>query len=312
MTSEENHAFETIGVGDLEKGNETVVRRNIPIVMLLQGETIGKKYLLQKSEMLIGRAPNCDIILSDFEISRRHTIIAYENMERASEPPRCVIRDLGSKNGTYVNGEKADAQVLRDKDIIAIGSVVLGFYLKDEIEVKFDSELYSMATIDSLTGVYNKYYFQRELQRELQRAMRGKAELALIFCDLDAFKKVNDTYGHLAGDAILRRLGEILLGNVREYDICARYGGDEFAIILPATDLKDAMFVANRLHTTVNSQAIPYQNLSIPITVSIGVAPLLEYMTTVEDLVGLADKALYKAKEQGRNQVCCLNEKQTS
>ncbi|MCX7015536.1 MAG: GGDEF domain-containing protein [Candidatus Sumerlaeota bacterium] len=298
---------ETVGIEDLQEldaGPRVSTRKNVPIIMLLQGENVGRKYLLQKREIIIGRAPEADIRLFDFEISRRHSSIVYENIQRPEEAPHCVVSDLNSKNGTLVNGVKVESQPLRDKDIVTVGSTVLGFYLKDEVEVKFDAELYSMATVDSLTGVHNKFYFQREFQRELKRAERGSNPLALVFCDLDHFKRVNDTYGHLAGDFILRKLGEILLSSMREYDICARYGGEEFAVALPGTSLEGALAVAERLRARVAERPFDYQGHAIPITISIGVAVLDGTMDSAEALLHAADKALYEAKSLGRNRVC--------
>jgi two-component system cell cycle response regulator len=278
-------------------------RQNIPILMILQGDGQGKKFPLTDRESLIGRSPDAYIQLSDFEISRNHAKVVYENQSQKDEPPRCVLVDEGSRNGTFVNGERIKSCPLQDKDIIAIGSILAGYYVKDENEVRFDSELYSMATIDSLTGVYNKHYFQRELQRELQRALRGGAPLTLLFCDLDRFKRINDTYGHLAGDMILRKIGEILTGTHREYDICARYGGEEFAVILPSTTMRDAEFAAERLRMSVESHIFTYQEEIIRMTISVGVAALKPDMRSAEDLIKAADDALYRAKEGGRNQV---------
>jgi len=311
MSEKESLTNETVGIDDLRESGElpgAARRKNIPILMHLQGENVGRKHLLQRPETLIGRSLECDIQLSDFEASRRHSVIAYENISRPAEPPRCVIRDLNSKNGTLVNGERVSAHTLRDKDIIAIGGTVLGFYLKDEVEARFDAELYSLATVDPLTGVFNKYYFHREFQRELRRAERAKAPLCLLFCDLDLFKAVNDTHGHLAGDFILRKLGEILLGNVREYDICCRYGGEEFAVVMPSTTLEGARQVAERLRSIVESSAFEYQGRLIRITISIGLAPWLEGMRSVEDLIQAADKTLYRAKREGRNRVVAASD----
>jgi two-component system, cell cycle response regulator len=278
-------------------------RRNIPILMLLQGETVGKKFLLNKPRMQIGRSPDSDMVLADFEVSRKHSVIIYENIERPDEPPRCYIHDLTSKNGTFVNGKRVVSHVLHDKDIITIGAAVFGYYLKDEIEIKFDAQLYSLATVDSLTGVYNKFYFQRTFQREFQRSARSKSPLSLFFIDIDHFKKTNDTFGHLAGDFVLRKIGEILLRNMREYDICGRYGGEEFTVALPATPLDAATMVADRLRAVIEGFEFKHQEQTIPTTVSIGVACSQPSVSTPEELLQIGDEALYRAKQEGRNRV---------
>ena len=295
---------ETIGVDDADGLGKPGPRRNIPILMLLQGETVGKKFLLNKPRMQIGRSPECDMVLADFEVSRKHSVMIYENIDRPEELPRCFIHDLSSKNGTFINGKRVASHSLHDKDIITIGSAVFGYYLKDEIEIKFDAQLYSLATVDSLTGLHNKYYFQRTFQKEFQRSERSKSPMSLFFLDIDHFKGTNDTYGHLAGDYVLRKIGEILLRNMREYDICGRYGGEEMTIALPATPVDAAASVAERLRATIENFEFRYQETLIPTTVSIGVASTENIdVSSPEDLLQAADEALYKAKQGGRNKV---------
>jgi len=297
---------ETLGVEEVESPGlvgKPGPRRNIPILMLLQGETVGKKFLLNKPRMQLGRSPESDLVLADFEVSRRHSVLIYENIDRPEELPRCYIHDLNSKNGTYVNGKRIVSHALHDKDIITVGAAVFGYYLKDEIEINFDAQLYSLATVDSLTGVYNKFYFQRTYQREFQRAARSKSPLSLFFLDIDHFKVTNDTFGHLAGDFVLRKIGQILLGNMREYDICGRYGGEEFTVALPATPLDAAAMVADRLRQAIAAFEFKHQDDVIPTTVSIGVASNELGINTPDELLERGDQALYQAKQQGRNRV---------
>jgi len=308
VTTQQTDPFpnETIGVDDLPSAPDlagTIARKNVPILMFLQGESVGRKHRLKDAETVIGRAADCAIQLTDVEVSRNHSAISYANLDDPESAPQCILRDLNSKNGTFVNGKRITVHALQDKDIISLGATALGYYLKDEVEVQFDAELYSMATVDSLTGVYNKQYFYREFQREMKRVERGQTSVSLVFCDLDHFKRVNDTHGHLAGDYVLRKLGEILLGNVREYDICARYGGEEFAIILAATDMEGAKMVAERLRQRVENCRFEYEGIVIPMTISIGVATNREDLYTVTGMIQAADDALYRAKKSGRNRV---------
>jgi len=283
---------------------KTSHRRNIPILMLLQGDTVGKKFLLNKRQLNIGRSPDSDLVLTDSEVSRKHSAIVYENCDQPEEMPRCFVHDLNSKNGTLVNGKRVVSMPLKDRDIITIGQAVLGFYLKDEVEIKFDAQLFSMATVDSLTGLYNKYYFQRTYQREYQRATRGNTPLTLFFIDVDEFKKINDTFGHVSGDAVLRKIGEILMHNMREYDVCGRYGGEEFTVALPSTTLEAAEIVAERLRRMIEETEFVFREQIIPTTVSIGLASTEDSaIHSPEDLIHAADQALYRAKQQGRNRV---------
>jgi two-component system cell cycle response regulator len=306
MAKNPPHSTETIGIEGMGAPDEAPAgtsRKNIPVLMVLQGETPGKKFLLSVGETIIGRSPEAEITLSDSEISRKHAAVVYEPPAEKGGPPSCVVRDLDSKNGTRINGRRTASHVLRDKDVIAAGSTVLAYYLKDEIELKFDAELYSLATLDPLTGLFNKYYFHREYHREFYRSQRTDSPLSMCFCDLDHFKGINDTHGHLAGDFILRKIGEIFLCNMREYDMSARYGGEEFVVVLPATPMDAAVTVAERLRKTVESYVFQFQEQTIPVTISVGIAALGPEMESPQQLLQSADNALLKAKESGRNRI---------
>ena len=172
---------------------------------------------------------------------------------------------------------------------------------------------------DGLTNAYNRRYFDERLKHEIDRCVRKKTDLAFLFIDIDFFKKVNDTYGHQAGDAVLVKLVSLMRDQVRSSDIVARYGGEEFAIILPETGLHIANEVAERIRNRVENQKLTFNNNTLNITVSIGLASLsqIKYQTgtnvkgqsnkTPDNLDQLllrkADEALYQAKQTGRNQV---------
>lgn len=153
------------------------------------------------------------------------------------------------------------------------------------------------AVIDQLTKLYNKHFFEMTLTQEISRAQRYQQHLSLVIGDLDHFKEVNDTYGHLTGDKVLRELGKIIRHYCRQSDIPVRWGGEEFAILLPETDLAGGEALAERIHQTIGT----YQFEGVPhITASFGVATLT---SDAQDLLSRADAALYEAKKQGRNQV---------
>lgn len=161
------------------------------------------------------------------------------------------------------------------------------------------------AVTDGLTGLYNHAHFKELLALEFARCKRYGAPLSLLLVDVDFFKKINDTYGHLTGDVVLRRVAHALRGQVRDCDWVARYGGEEMAILLPSTDLKGALVVAERIRRFVRDMVfMTEEKLQIPpITVSIGVAQQRKTDTPTE-LINRADQALYHAKSNGRNQVC--------
>jgi len=156
---------------------------------------------------------------------------------------------------------------------------------------------------DFLTGLFNRRYFMELAEAELIRSERYDRPLSVFMLDVDHFKKINDTHGHNAGDAVLRRLGEIMQNALREVDIIGRMGGEEFAILLPETTLENAAMVAERLREKISLQAISLSGgLPLHITVSIGVAALSGKDLNIDTLLSFADEALYEAKRE-RNQV---------
>jgi diguanylate cyclase (GGDEF)-like protein len=165
-----------------------------------------------------------------------------------------------------------------------------------------------LAITDGLTGLYNRRHFYEVLERGVGEINRYYGHLSLIMLDIDDFKAYNDTYGHLVGDALLRELAQILTRDIRKVDIVARYGGDEFIILLPHTDKKQAVALAERVRTSVKGHRfLGAEGLSSEITISLGVAACPEDVVESEPLVRAADMALLEAKK-GRNKVCSYEE----
>jgi two-component system cell cycle response regulator len=166
------------------------------------------------------------------------------------------------------------------------------------------NKMAEMSTRDELTGVYNRRYFMEALEREVSKAKRYGNELVLCMLDLDHFKEVNDTYGHPAGDMVLREIGKMLKECVRQSDLICRYGGEEFAVILPSTQLEKARLVCERFRGIVKQHQFKYNSFQINITVSIGVTAFNHLIPeSFNDLIAKADEALYRAKAEGRNRV---------
>ena len=174
------------------------------------------------------------------------------------------------------------------------------------------NELALSNRIDGLTQAFNRKHWEECLASEFSRARRYKQELALVMLDLDQFKLLNDTYGHQGGDKVLIETTDVINELLRMGDLFGRYGGEEFSVILPNTELTGAHDVAERIRKTIENSVIEYQGKKINVTVSIGIAVMNEYDTRYEDIISRADIALYKAKNSGRNQVCVAKERSVS
>jgi len=163
---------------------------------------------------------------------------------------------------------------------------------------------YQRATRDELTGLYQREYFFQRLQDELLRSSRYRSPFAILMLDLDGFKMINDVYGHLAGDRYLRALGETIRANLRAADIPGRFGGEEFCLLLPETDLPGAQVIAERIRAAVAALQISEGRETLKTTISIGIAVHPQHFSgTASSLVGAADEALYAAKKSGRNRI---------
>ena len=176
------------------------------------------------------------------------------------------------------------------------------------------AEVLKYATLDALTGLNNRRQFEVRLKQEIANAKRNKKPLCCIMLDIDYFKKVNDTWGHSAGDCVLKSVSKIIVQELREYDIASRYGGEEFCILLPDTKIREAVFVAQRLRKAVESSDVSISEDQVfgadtlKVTISIGVSEFDEGMDMPEKLHQCADIALYEAKHRGRNRVVVYDE----
>lgn len=267
------------------------------VLVRLDGSDVGKVLALPKRDYVIGRRPTSDLVLNFEGVSRRHAQIVYRGDDY-------VLEDLGSANGTTVGGERITRHVLRDGDIIRFGPrVSVRYSVTDAREEKMLRHLYDASVRDSLTGAFNREYLNERLRTEISYAKRHDTNSALIMFDLDHFKRVNDTYGHPAGDEVLVQVAKSAHESLRTEDVFARYGGEEFAISIRGADLDAASSLAERLRR-LNDRVIEFEGASIPITISMGCAAITCCRDpSVEELIGIADRRLYAAKTGGRNRI---------
>lgn len=193
------------------------------------------------------------------------------------------------------------------KDSNGIVTNYVGSHIDITDRKLLEDELNRQAHIDFLTGVSNRRHFMELAEQELNRATRYANSLSIFMMDIDFFKQVNDTHGHKAGDAVLIKLAQVCCETLREVDVIGRIGGEEFAILLPETDMETAAEVAERLRVAITDTKVPLESgLPLRVTVSIGVVSLSSKEDNIDVLLNLADKALYEAKETGRNKVCVV------
>lgn len=262
--------------------------------MVIYGLDLGKKYNLDKPSLIIGRSSKADIQIDQESVSRNHCKILNTGKT-------ILLRDLGSTNGTYINDELVDEYVLRDGDFIKVGRCIFKFLSGSNIENAYHEEIYRLTTVDGLTQVFNKRYFVETLEREIGRAQRYRRDLSLIIFDIDHFKQINDTYGHLAGDYVLKQLAAVIKSRIRREDILARYGGEEFTIVLPEIDAYNAYQFAEKIRQLTEKAVFKFEDTEIPVTISVGVGSLTPDVHDPQEFIKLSDLKLYEAKNKGRN-----------
>ena len=265
-------------------------------LLQLAGPSLGKRFPLG-DKTSVGRAGNADVSFRDKSVSRMLAEIRYNESQ-------LDVSDLTSTNGTFINDDRVESATLQSGDIIRFGRIPFKLLQGEDIESVFHTEIYRLTTTDPMTGLYNRRYFIDSIERELSRSGRYERPLCLLIIDLDHFKKINDSFGHLAGDHILKTTANTLARSLRQSDLLCRYGGEEFCAILPETTLERAIEVAERLRRTVALYTQSFDNDPINVTISIGVS----CSNSSDDTLGVsllkrADMCLLQAKAAGRNSV---------
>jgi diguanylate cyclase (GGDEF)-like protein len=275
--------------------------RRLPVLVVLRGAQVGRRYLLNESSLVLGRRPDrADLVVpGDAQISSVHCRI-----ERGTEPDSWQIVDLSSTNGTIVGDQRIETMAIRDGDRIHLGNTVLKFGFHDELEEEFHKQVDHLMNVDDLTGLPVQRVYEARLQEALFTCARKKQPLAVYMMDMDGLKKINDTHGHLVGAhsiaTVGRRLGVIMEqfgGSV------SRFGGDEFSAFVPNSDKEQSLALGERLRVAVADEAISRGEVTVNPTISIGFAVSPDDGRLPEQLTRHADEALYRAKAAGRNRV---------
>ena len=268
-----------------------------PCLVVIQGPELGRRIALEESSLVVGRELGNDVRVPLDGISREHCLLSLRD-------GGVWVRDLGSTNGTWVNGRALPPRQdvpLVSGDRIELPGVIFKFLEGGDVESQYHEEIYQLTIADALTRAFNRRYLMDFLDREISRCRRHGRPLALLLLDVDHFKRINDGFGHAAGDHVLRELVARLAAMVRREECLARLGGDELALVMPETPREGARIVADRVRERVAEHAFVWSDRTIPVTVSIGLAVLGPDVADAEALLAAADAELYAAKAAGRN-----------
>lgn len=271
------------------------------------GDPIGEVILFKKEEIRMGRASDSDIYMPEVEVSRHHAILERFPDESGRTAVRIV--DLGSTNGTFINGHRIRTpnvpRCLQPGDVLRVGAHAFKLKQLDAVEREYHEAMRLQTTVDPLSGVSNRASVLNFLEKQSDLASRHQRSLSLVLCDLDQFKQINDRWGHPAGDSVLRFFGALLLKRLRASDHAGRIGGEEFLLVLPETSGREAAQLAEALRAGLEAAAIPIEASPDPVAVTccFGVAQKGERDADGGSLLARADVALYRAKAAGRNRV---------
>ena len=265
------------------------------VLVRMEGAEAGRAYEITGASATIGRSLDNDIIIEDSSVSRAHARIVIE----ASS---VLLEDLGSQNSTFVQGEPIARVELQTGDTIQLGAHAgFSFQRLNAAQLRLFKQLYDSSTKDGLTGVVNRKHFNDRMTGEVAFARRHGSDLGLVMLDIDHFKRVNDEYGHPAGDAVLRQVANHMAKRVRAEDLFARIGGEEFAVVLRGIDTEGCYRLAERLRASLAALPVHVGDKMLAVTVSLGCASLHGAEVSAHVLMAMADERLYEAKRLGRN-----------
>lgn len=277
--------------------------------VILNNEMIAIMLLKDRTITWCNKATTTLLGYSNEELIGKTTKSLYVNMEKYEEVGRDAYPRIksGKTYRTQYEVTKSDGDIIwldmNGEKLPGDGNTTLWLF-SDITKIKqLEAELQRRASTDFLTGLGNRGWFMNEAVKELYRSLRYDHPLSLLMLDIDFFKRVNDKYGHQTGDLVLKMVADSFKTLLRDTDICGRIGGEEFAILLPETNFEKALEIANRLHTKIAATEINLLDTKLQITLSIGLSALSSPQDTIDLLISKADKALYEAKNTGRNRV---------
>lgn len=283
-----------------------------PALVFLTGELIAVPIPLEREEVILGRELGADVRINDSKVSRRHAMIC-KSVNAETQEAEYVLKDFGSRNGTMLNGYRINEEILQNGDKITIGEQILRFDLLDAIDREYQRHIHRLISHDDLTGLLSSRSFFSELRRESERARIEDRQFCVLMMDIDYFKLVNDTYGHLTGSKTLEEIGNSIINCLRSGDAAARFGGEEFAAFLLDAEIGQAIVAAERIRTEIEAREFSVMRQGKPlethhVTISIGAASFPDDSSDPIQLVEMADSALYRAKREGRNRVCAYRD----
>ncbi len=287
------------GAGAGDQDGEEAAEADVILIAHPDEKPLGTRYSVRPmNTMEIGRSTDVEISLPDVRsISRRHARLIHRGK-------RVEIEDLSSTNGTYVNDLPVEGcQVLRSGDRFQVGAVHFKFLHERDPEHAYHEAIHQLVVCDGLTQAFNQRKLKEELRREFDRARRHQRPLCLVLFDIDHFKQVNDTFGHLCGDFVLQQISRLVRRRLSAEQIFARVGGEEFAVLAPEMELATAIDLAEDLRLAIAEETFSYSGAELSVTCSFGVHAYSSEFVGPSELYEAADRELYRSKRSGRDRV---------
>jgi diguanylate cyclase (GGDEF)-like protein len=270
------------------------------VLLVGPASSIGKQWHLSSTDVVVGRSPSSSVFVDDRSVSKSHAKFILNGND-------VLIMDLESTNKTVINQQTVAPLTpvkLVNNDQIKVGNVIFKFLEKGNVETVASKATFDKTQLDGMTGIYSKGALQAYAPEAIKRSDMTGEPLSLIVFDIDHFKKVNDTHGHAAGDYVIKEIARLVKDKlIRSEDFFARFGGEEFVLVVSSSDIPVSANIAERIRATIEAHNFDFEGIRMPITVSAGVSVRKTKGDGWDRLFEKADKALYQSKNRGRNLV---------